>query len=128
VSNGCDLTPPQVCLRVPRQTDSVWEFVLGDALGRPVDIAGSQVEFLVLDKPGGTIKLDLINDITDHLDETNGTTEFEIDHHAFDAETSTDDRMWVFELWRIRPSGKQSLHLAGNFILEAVLKEPHVHP
>jgi hypothetical protein len=122
------VSPSKACIRVPRQTDSIWEFVLTDARGEPVDITGDHVEFLVMDKPDGVIKLSLVNDETEHMDEENGRTSFGIDHHAFDAETGIDILFWVFEVWRIRASGQMALHLSGTFVLEPVLRSPHVDP
>lgn len=119
-TNCASVSPASACMRVPRGTDSMWEFILTDARGEAVNITGNQVEFLIKDKPGGTTKYSKTNQPNEHADPTNGRTAFTIAHDAFD-ETTTDFLYWLFEVWRIKASGEMMLHISGRFVLEPTL-------
>jgi hypothetical protein len=119
-TNCASVSPAKACIRVPRGTDTIWEFVLTDARGESVNITGNQVEFLIKNKGGGITKFSKINLPTEHVDPQNGRTAFTIPNDAFD-ETTTDILFWFFEVWRIKASGEMMLHISGNFILEPTL-------
>jgi len=112
------IVPFNQCLRVERGTDMTFEAILTDARDEPFDISLDQVVFTVRDYEGGTKKIQKTNLAGSHLDGPNGRTSFDIaDTDITDTQT-TDRLYWVYEVRRIQPSGLESVHVKGAFIVE----------
>lgn len=111
------ITPSEVCLRIVRGTDSTFVFVLTDGDGNPIDLSSDTVKLTVRDYPGGTLKVQKTNGSTEHLDPTNGRTQFTIE--KTDIVVPGSDMMdWVYEVRRIDGSGKETVHIAGRFLAD----------
>ena len=108
----CD-TAQRVCIRpanidvcLVRATTNVLEVVLTDAAGVSVDITNDTVKFTVRDGPG------------EHLDPTEGRTEFTIEKTEIDDEVArTTETYWFFEVRRITPAGVENVHIQGRLVI-----------
>ncbi len=120
----CD-TAQRVCIRpanidvcLVRATTNVLEVVLTDAAGVSVDITNDTVKFTVRDGPGGTVEIAKSNGPGEHLDPTEGRTEFTIEKTEIDDEVArTTETYWFFEVRRITPAGVENVHIQGRLVI-----------
>ncbi len=117
--NGCvAIVPSEICIRIVKGTDNIFEFVLLDGKGEAVDIRVDDVTLTVKDYVGGTTKISKSNLHGTHLDGENGRTLFTIAGSDI-TDTSNDVLYWVYEVRRTQPLGQEHVHLTGPFIIDA---------
>ena len=104
---------------------SDFEFIclLTNAVGDPVDITPDEVVFTVKNYKGGSVKLQKTNTPYSHFDGSGGRTRFSIDATDITPDVPPRGFLWVFEVRRILPSGKEFVHIEGTFNVEPEVEQ-----
>ena len=111
-------TPSPSLIEVVRDQDVTLTFTLADAGGHAVDITHDSVTFVVKSTYGGTVEIATMTNITgQHVDPTNGTTQFTITQAALDAATTAGVMdSWVYEVRRLTGGTSPNvIYLRGEF-------------
>ena len=118
VESCTSIVPADQCLRIYRNTDSTFEAILTDARNEPFDITLDTVVFTVRDFVGGALKIQKSNGPGSHIEPVNGRTSFDILKTDITDAQDGDRFYWVYEIRRIQPSGKETVHITGDFIVD----------
>ena len=126
MSNDCEkaagtcisVIPSEVCLRLVKDADTTFEFILTDGECVPVNITNDSVRLTVKDYPGGTTKITKTNAPGGHVDPDNGKTQFKILKTDISETFDVDQVRWVYEVRRIQAGGDEAVHLKGDFVVD----------
>lgn len=118
INEAVSIVPSIEAIRMVQGTDATFEFVLTNGDDEVVDLTADDVVLTVRDEKGGTVQLQKTNEPGDHIEPTQGRTSFDLAHSDFAAELSDEHAFWVYEVRRIRASGKEAVHIEGAFILD----------
>ncbi len=117
--NLVNLMPSVEDLQVSRDMDNTIQFLYLDGNNDVVDISLDATKITIKDEHAGTVKLQYSFAAGAHEDGTNGIDEISITMAEINAAVTPadDSKRWVYETRRIRPSGKEYIHLTGDFIV-----------
>lgn len=119
--NCVSVVPSEVCLRLVKDADTTFEFILTDGECVPVNITSDSVRLTVKDYPGGTTKITKTNAPGSHVDPENGKTQFKITRTDITDSMTVDEFKWIYEVRRIQAGGDEAVHLKGSFFVERVI-------
>ncbi len=116
------IVPARICMKLLRDTDATFEFVLTNGRGEPVDITLDEVRLTVREYIGGSIKIEKANPGGTHIDGPNGRTRFSFVPGDITDTQGSDTFYWVYEVRRIQPSGDEAVHITGEFLVEPAIE------
>lgn len=112
-----DRSPVIQDIRVARDMDATFLFVIKDKFGQRVDITSDTVRFTLLDGPGGTVIYQDSNGSGEHSDPTNGVATFTVARAETRAELDSPAQLatWVYEVRHITAAAVHTICYQGRF-------------
>lgn len=110
------MAPSRIDHRLVAGSTSVLEFILRKN-GVVFDITNDVVEMVISKGQGRSSHLKIVSAATAHADNVNSKV-----HMSVATPVIRTPETWWYEIWRVEPSGKSSLHVVGELHIIPTVK------